>query len=131
PLLYYCVPKYQNPTGNRYDEERIHGIAKIMKQSKTILVEDNPYSEICFQADNVSNFIQVIPERTVHLGSFSKIVSPGLRLGWATGPKEVIRKMSVAKQASDLHSNTFVQRIIYQFLIDNPLNDHLNNIRSF
>lgn len=131
PLLYYCVPKYQNPTGNRYDDERINGMAKIMKQFETILVEDNPYSEICFQTDNVPNFLQVAPEMTVHLGSFSKIVSPGLRLGWATGPKAVIRKMSVAKQASDLHSNTFAQRIIYQFLMDNPLNEHLNNIRSF
>ena len=52
-------------------------------------------------------------------------------MGWALGPKEIIKKMSIAKQASDLHSNNLTQRIIYQFLIDNPLEDHLNSIRAF
>jgi len=54
-----------------------------------------------------------------------------MRMGWALGPKEIIRKMGVAKQAADLHSNNLTQRIIYQFLIDNPLEDHLNSIRTF
>ena len=131
PLLYYCVPKYQNPTGNKYDKERVTGITSITSRFETILIEDNPYGEIHFQPDEVPNFIQLMPERTVHLGSFSKIISPGLRMGWATGPKDVIRKMAIAKQASDLHSNTLSQRIIYEFLIDNPLDEHLDGIRSF
>ena len=72
------------------------------------------------------DFYSFIPEKTISLGSFSKIISPGLRIGWAMGPREMIKKMAVAKQASDLHSNNLVQRIIFQFFSDNSLEDHLS-----
>lgn len=131
PVLFYCVPNFQNPTGNTYDALHRQHLAATAMKSETFWVEDNPYGEIYFESEYLPDFYSLIPDRTIYLGSFSKIVSPGMRLGWAMGPREVIRKMAVAKQAADLHSNTLSQRIIYQFLLDNSLEEHLNSIRLF
>jgi 2-aminoadipate transaminase len=131
PLFFYCIPNFQNPTGNSYDQYYRETLASNHSDSETIWVEDNPYGEIYFEKNTMSDFYSLLPQKTVSLGSFSKIISPGLRLGWAMGPKEIMKKMAVAKQASDLHSNNLTQRIIYQFLLDNSLEDHLASIRTF
>ena len=131
PAIFYCVPNFQNPTGNTYDGYRRESLSSSKESTQTIWVEDNPYGEIYFEKNTLPDFYSLIPEKTISLGSFSKIISPGMRIGWALGPKEIIKKMSIAKQASDLHSNNLTQRIICQFLIDNPLEDHLNSIRTF
>jgi 2-aminoadipate transaminase len=131
PTLFYCIPNFQNPTGNTYDLHHRETLAESDRSNETIWVEDNPYGEIYFDKVNLPDFFTLLPEKTISLGSFSKIISPGMRMGWAMGPKEVIKKMAIAKQASDLHSNNLTQRIIYQFLLDNPLDDHLQAIRSF
>jgi 2-aminoadipate transaminase len=131
PVLFYAVPNFQNPTGNTYDRFHREQLAGINHTGETMWVEDNPYGEIYFEKTQLPDFFSLLPERTVHLGSFSKIISPGMRMGWALGPREVIKKMAVAKQASDLHSNNLTQRIIYQFLLDNPLENHLDAIRKF
>ena len=131
PVIFYCIPNFQNPTGNTYDRNHREALANSSQSANTIWIEDNPYGEIYFEKNNLPDFFSLMPERTISLGSFSKIISPGMRMGWALGPTEMIKKMSIAKQASDLHSNNLTQRIIYQFLIDNPLEDHLNSIRSF
>ena len=131
PVLFYCIPNFQNPTGNTYDISHRNQLAAIGRSSKTAWVEDNPYGEIYFEGDRPPDFFSLIPEKTIYLGSFSKIVSPGMRLGWAMGPRQIIKKMAIAKQASDLHSNTLAQRTIYQFLMNNSLEDHLTSIRIF
>jgi 2-aminoadipate transaminase len=129
--LFYCVPTFQNPTGNTYDLFHRKRVAELIAESGTMLVEDNPYVDIYFKKNDLPDLLSLIPGQTIQLGSFSKIVSPGLRLGWAIGPQAVIRKMAIAKQASDLHSSNFGQRILYQFLLDNSLEDHLISIREF
>lgn len=131
PDLFYCVPNFQNPTGNTYDRLRRERLGSGSYATDAIWVEDNPYGEIYFDEINLPDFISLRPEATISLGSFSKIISPGMRMGWALGPKEAIKKMAIAKQASDLHSNNLTQRIIYQFLMDNTLEDHLQSIRMF
>lgn len=131
PTVYYCVPDFQNPTGNTYDTAHREQLAVTGNSSNTIWIEDNPYKEIYFEGKREPDFHTLIPGKTIYLGSFSKIISPGMRLGWAIGPRELIRNMAVAKQAADLHSNSLAQRIIFQFLLDNSLEDHLNAIRTF
>ena len=131
PVLFYCVPDFQNPTGNTYDTFHREQLASIANSAETFWIEDNPYKEIFFEGKREQDFHTLIPGKTIYLGSFSKIVSPGMRLGWAIGPQEVIKKMAVAKQATDLHSNSLAQRIVFQFLLDNSLEDHLTSIRTF
>jgi 2-aminoadipate transaminase len=131
PIIFYCIPNFQNPTGNMYDQYHREALVTSQLNSNTIWVEDNPYREITFEKNTLPDFYSLMPEKTIMLGSFSKIISPGMRLGWAMGPSEIIKKMTVVKQASDLHSNNLAQRIVYQFLLDNPLEEHLDSIRQF
>jgi 2-aminoadipate transaminase len=131
PTFFYSIPNFQNPTGASYSTTRRKELVESQHHSRMLWIEDDPYGEIYFEVSSAPNIHSLIPEKTIYLGSFSKMVSPGLRLGWATAPASVIRKMVVAKQASDLHSNNLAQRIIYQFLCDYPLDAHLQTVRSF
>lgn len=131
PKFFYCIPNFQNPTGYSYSQARRVELIESQNGSSMIWIEDNPYGEIFFAEHGRQNFHALIPEKTIQLGSFSKIMSPGMRLGWASGPLRLIRKMAIAKQAADLHSNNLAQRIAYQFLLDNDLDSHLNSIRNF
>ena len=128
--LIYCVPNFQNPSGISYSEQNRKEIALILKDKKTILIEDDPYGELRFLGENKPSFHQLIPENTVLLGSFSKIVVPSFRIGWIVAGDEVMEKLIVAKQASDLHTNYFGQRIIMQYLKDNDINEHIQKIRQ-
>jgi 2-aminoadipate transaminase len=131
PRLFYCIPNFQNPTGNTYDLDHRTALASTKYGGETMWIEDNPYGEIFFERRNLPDFFSLRGENVVLLGSFSKIISPGMRIGWAIGERDVIKKMTIAKQASDLHSNNLMQRIVYHFLLDNSLEDHLNDIRKF
>jgi 2-aminoadipate transaminase len=131
PAFFYSIPNFQNPTGFSYETDCRYAIAEASNRWNTICIEDDPYGEIYFSQKNSPTFHALRPEYTIHLGSFSKIISPGLRLGYAIANPAIIKKLTIAKQASDLHSNNLSQRIIYQFLIDNSIDDHLNAIRSF
>ncbi|MGA3085607.1 MAG: PLP-dependent aminotransferase family protein [Thermodesulfobacteriota bacterium] len=128
--LMYGVPNFQNPSGISYSEENRKEIARILKDKKTILIEDDPYGELRFLGKNKPSFYQLIPENTVLLGSFSKIVVPSFRIGWIVAKDEIMEKLIVAKQASDLHTNYFGQRIIMQYLKDNDINEHIAKIRQ-
>ena len=128
--LMYCVPNFQNPSGISYSEPNRKEIARILKDKKTILIEDDPYGELRFLGKDKPSFYQLIPENTVLLGSFSKIVVPSFRIGWIVAKDEIMEKLIVAKQASDLHTNYFGQRIIMQYLKDNDINEHIAIIRQ-
>jgi 2-aminoadipate transaminase len=128
--LLYSVPNFQNPSGISYSEEKRRDIAQILKGENTILVEDDPYGELRFLGKEKPSFYHLILENTVLLGSFSKIVAPSFRIGWIVAKDEIMEKLVVAKQASDLHTNYFGQRIILQYLRDNNIDEHINKIRS-
>jgi 2-aminoadipate transaminase len=128
--LFYCVPNFQNPSGISYSEKNRNAVASMLKNKSTILIEDNPYGDLRFLGEEKLSFYQLIPENTVLLGSFSKIVVPSFRIGWIVANTEIMEKLIVAKQASDLHTNYFGQRIIFRYLKDNNIDDHINIIRN-
>lgn len=127
--LFYSVTNFQNPTGITYSKEKRKKLALILKNKDTAFVEDNPYGEIRFLGEDIPP-VKSYLEKGVLFGSFSKIVSPGMRLGWIVAKKEIMEKIIIAKQASDLHSNYFTQRVVYQYLVDNDVDEHIKKIKK-
>ena len=127
--LFYTVTSFQNPTGITYSKDKRREVAEILTKHNTLLVEDNPYGEIRFMGEDIPPIKYMIPD-SILFGTFSKIVSPGMRMGWIVAPPEVMEKLVTAKQASDLHSNYFTQRVVYQYLQDNNVDNHIQNIRK-
>ncbi|HUT30525.1 MAG TPA: PLP-dependent aminotransferase family protein [Sedimentisphaerales bacterium] len=128
PKLLYTVPNFQNPTGISYSEKNRHAVADVLRNTATMLVEDDPYVELRFKGVRKESFKQILPENTILLGSFSKTIAPGFRTGWIAAPEHIMERLITAKQASDLHTNYFVQRVIYQYLADNDLDEHIGRI---
>ncbi|MGB9978562.1 PLP-dependent aminotransferase family protein [Methanobacterium sp.] len=127
--LFYSVTNFQNPTGITYSKEKRQKLAEILKNEDTVFVEDNPYGEIRFLGKDIPP-VKTYLEDSVLFGSFSKIVSPGMRLGWIVANEEIMEKIIIAKQASDLHSNYFTQRAVYQYLTRNNIDEHIEKIKE-
>ncbi len=130
PKLFYAVPSFQNPSGLSYSAEKRRAVGHLLQSHNVLFIEDNPYGELRFSGEDVGPIWPYAEEQTLMLGSFSKIVAPGLRMGWICAKSEWMKKLIIAKQASDLHSNYFAQRVIYQFLQDNDLDVHIERIKT-
>ena len=128
--LFHTVINFQNPSGVTYSRQKREKLADIIKGHNMVLVEDNPYGELRFIGEDLPSMKSYLGDRTIVLGSFSKVVTPGLRLGWICAATDVMDKIVVAKQSSDLHSNYLSQRAVYQYLIDHDLDEHILNIRK-
>lgn len=130
PKLYYAVTNFQNPSGLTYSEEKLKKVADILKDTDTVFIADDPYGELRYSGEEVPSIRNFIKENCILLGSFSKIAAPGLRLGWICANSEIMDKLVTAKQAADLHTSYFSQRVLYQYLIDNDLDEHIAEIRA-
>ncbi len=131
PAFMYCVPNFQNPSGVTYSEPVRREVARLARKHDLLVVEDNPYGELRFLGQDVpplTSFMEGHP--SVMLGTFSKIVSPGMRVGWVCAPENIIHQMVTAKQASDLHSSTFNQLLLHQYLTMFDLDAHIETIRE-
>jgi len=128
--LFHTVVNFQNPSGTTYSKQKRLELADIFEDRDTILVEDDPYGELRFAAEPLPSIRSHRKENVILLGSFSKIVAPGLRLGWICAPEDVIEKIVIAKQASDLHSNYLSQRIVHRYLGDRDIDEHIVKIRE-
>ncbi len=127
--LIYTVPNFQNPTGISYSEENRQAIAKEIAKTDSYLIQDDPYGELRFSGQAKSNFYTLLPQQTLLLGSFSKTIAPAFRLGWIVAPKPVMKKLIIAKQAADLHSNSFSQAILAQYFEKNDFDQHLTQLK--
>ena len=128
--LFHTVINFQNPSGVTYSRQKREKLARIIKGRNMVLVEDNPYGELRFIGEDLPSMKSYLTDGTIVLGSFSKVVTPGLRLGWICAAADVMEKIVVAKQSSDLHSNYLSQRAVYRYLIDHDLDKHIQNIRD-
>jgi 2-aminoadipate transaminase len=126
--LMYTVPEFQNPSGISYTDQTREEVAEKITGRKLILIEDNPYTDLRFTGKPATSFYKMVPNQTVMLGTFSKTIVPSFRLGWIVAPYPLMDKLITAKQASDLHTNYFTQRIIYQYLTDNDSDFHIQQI---
>ncbi|MEU6555753.1 PLP-dependent aminotransferase family protein [Streptomyces sp. NPDC046915] len=130
PKLLYTVPTFQNPTGRTMPAARRAAVADVAARRGLWVIEDDPYGELRFEGERVP-WIASYPggaDRTVLLGSFSKVMAPGLRLGWLRAPAELRRACAIAKQAADLHTPTVNQLAAARYLTDNDLDAHVARV---
>jgi 2-aminoadipate transaminase len=126
--FFHTVINFQNPSGISYSHDKRQQLAELLGQHNTIVIEDDPYAELRFEGTTTPSMRTWLNDRAVLLGSFSKIVAPGLRLGWICAQREIMSKLVVAKQASDLHSNSLCQRMLHHYLVHNDVDSHIATI---
>ncbi|PPS85535.1 aminotransferase-like domain-containing protein [Streptomyces sp. MH60] len=132
PKLLYTVPTFSNPTGRTVPAARRAALAEVAGRCGLWIVEDDPYGELRFEGERVPWIASYegARDRTVLLGSFSKVMAPGLRLGWLRAPAELLRACAVAKQAADLHTPTVNQLAAARYLADRDLDAHVARVAA-
>lgn len=126
----YVLPNFQNPTGRSMTEARRAALSAEAARSGLPIMEDNPYGDLWFDQAPPAPLTARNPEGGIYLGSFSKVLAPGLRMGFIVAPKAVYPKLLQAKQAADLHSPGFNQRLIFEVMQNGFLDRHVPTIRS-
>lgn len=127
--LIYTVPNFQNPTGRTMPADRRKKLAELAAKYNVAVLEDNPYGEIRFAGQHVPSVKSFDKTGNVfYMGTFSKILAPGFRLGWIIADEEVITKLTVLKQSADLHTDNLAQFATAHFLEDNDVDAHVKEI---
>ena len=129
--LIYTVPEFQNPTGITLAGDRRKRMVELAEEHDVIIIEDSPYYEIRFEGENIPAIksFDTKGDRVIYLGSFSKTLCPGIRLGWACANFEILDRYRVMKEASDFQASTVTQYQVATFLRDNSLDELLNESR--
>ncbi len=131
PKFIYVIPNFQNPTGLTYTQAVRERAAEILKAAGTPVIEDNPYGELRFHGEGGSSFAALLGEQCAAMGTFSKIVAPGMRIGWiACKQPELYAKLLAFKSTMDLHTNIFGQMVLAEYLLDNDLDDQIDKIKD-
>lgn len=126
----YVQPNFQNPTGRTMSAARRTALSRQAEQLGLPLIEDNPYGDLWFDAPPPAPLTALNPQGCIYLGSFSKVLAPGLRLGFIVAPQAVYPKLLQAKQAADLHSPGFNQRLVAEVMKEGFLDRHVPTIRA-
>ena len=129
PKFIYTIVNFQNPAGSTMSLDRRRELAAIAERYNLAIFEDDPYGYVRFDGDHLPSIFSFDKAgNTIYAGSFSKILSPGVRIGWVSGPKEIVRQMAVFKQAVDLCSSPITQVLTYEYCRKGYLDAHLPNI---
>ena len=128
--LAYVLPNFQNPTGRTMSEARRQALVEKARELDIPLIEDNPYGDLWYEGEPPLPLAARNPEGVIYMGSFSKVLAPGLRVGFIVAPKSVYGKLTQAKQAADLHSPSFNQRVVAEVMKDGFLHSHIPTIRA-
>jgi 2-aminoadipate transaminase len=137
----YVLPNFQNPAGTTLSEGRRHELVLLADKYGVPIIEDDPYGQLRYEGEHVPSMVVIDCENlrrdagysignVIYLGTFSKTVAPGLRLGWIVAPPEVIAKLVQLKQSTDLHTSTFTQHVAYEVVRDGFLDEHVKFIRK-
>lgn len=144
PRCMYVLPSFQNPSGVTFTLERRRQLIELASRYETPIIEDDPYSQLRFEGEPLPSLLSLEYARqqqngqespfyqgnVILLNTFSKVLTPGLRVAWIVAPAEVIRKLTLAKQGTDLHTATFNQMIAYELANDGFLEEHVPVIRA-
>jgi 2-aminoadipate transaminase len=142
PAFMYLIPTFQNPSGMTLSLERREEVIALAAQYQVPIVEDDPYSHLRFEGDSLPSLMALDAEHhstghgklrgnVIYIGSFSKILGPGLRVGWLAAPAEVIRRLALLKQGTDLHTGVLAQMIVHEIVRDGEfLLRHVERLRA-
>ena len=128
--LAYVLPNFQNPTGRTMSDARRQALVEKAKELDIPLIEDNPYGDLWYEGEPPLPLAARNPEGVIYMGSFSKVLAPGLRVGFIVAPKSIYGKLTQAKQAADLHSPSFNQRVVAEVMKNDFLKNHIPTIRA-
>lgn len=129
--LIYTIPTFQNPTGVCMSLKRRKALYALAKKYGVIIIEDNPYGELRFHGEEIPTIKSMDEDGiVVYCGSFSKILSPGMRIGFLCAQKEIVSKIVVAKQVNDVHTNLFFQMLTDAYMETYDLDEHIREIRE-
>jgi len=129
PKFVYTVPNFQNPAGVTLSLERRRRLVELARQRELLLVEDNPYGLLRFGGEPLPPLYQLDGgDFVIYVGTFSKILSPGIRLGWAVAPPPVMEKIVLGKQASDLCTSTLTQYFVREYFVDGRWRDYVDSL---
>jgi 2-aminoadipate transaminase len=127
----YTIPNFQNPTGATMSLAKRHGMYELAKKYGVMILEDNPYGDLRFAGEDVPAIKSFDTEGiVVYAGTFSKVVAPGIRVGYAVGPKPVLHKMITCKQGEDVHTNNWGQILCYNLMTKYDFDAHLSRLRE-
>jgi 2-aminoadipate transaminase len=133
PKLLYTIPNFQNPSGRLMTQQRRAEVLRIAAEHDFLVIEDDPYGELLYvrEADTLAMKSRDDDGRVIYLGSFSKVLAPGLRCGWIVAAPELLSKLEIAKQAADLCSGMLDQSIVDEFTATGELPAQIEKVRAF
>lgn len=127
----YTIPNFQNPSGVTMSLEKRKGLYELARKYDKIILEDNPYGDLRVSGEYIPSIKSMDEDgRVIYAGSFSKLFSPGLRVGYAIASNELLSKMTVGKQTSDVHTPVFSQMLVYEWLQKYDIDEHIEGMRS-
>jgi 2-aminoadipate transaminase len=128
--LLYSLPNFQNPTGRTLSVARRVELVETCARLGLPLIEDDPYGALSYRGEPMPKMLTMNPDGVVYMGSFSKVLTPGIRLGYVVAPLPLVRRLETAKQAADLHTAQLTQMVVYEVVKDGFLDAHIPTIRS-
>ena len=128
--LLYALPNFQNPTGRTLSLPRRQELVEVCSRLGLPLIEDDPYGALSYNGEPLPKMLTMNPGGVIYMGSFSKVLTPGIRLGYVVAPTALIQKLEQAKQAADLHTAQLTQMVVYEAVKDGFLQTHIPTIRK-
>lgn len=131
PKLMYCIPNFANPTGVYMTLARRKTLVELAQRYNVGIIEDDPYGRIQFEGAPLPSLYELAPEQVIYVGSFSKVIAPGFRLGWLISAEPAFTKLMQAKQAADLQTGTYVQMLVLALLQSGLFENHIDKIVAY
>ena len=129
--VFYTIPNFQNPSGYTMSLEKRKAVYELACQYDIIILEDNPYGDLRVTGENVPAIKTFDTEgRVIYAGTFSKVIAPGIRVGYALGPQQILAKMTVGKQTEDVHNVMLSQLLVYHWLKEYDLKEHIAKMQE-
>jgi 2-aminoadipate transaminase len=128
--LLYSLPNFQNPTGRTLSIARRQELVETCARLGLPLIEDDPYGALSYSGEPMPKMVAMNPDGVIYMGSFSKVLTPGIRLGYVVAPLPLVRRLELAKQAADLHTAQLTQMVVHEVVKDGFLDRHIPTIRE-